>query len=122
MAVLQDLQDDFRNLSAQPMLTRATLMLTAHLVAHDHDAMSSQRLAFRMLDMAGNGELSVDALEEALKSYNVDIAEDIDDLFNLVDANGDGYITCIDFLSATLPPSVRSDGANLQGAFRFFDN
>lgn len=121
VAVLEGLQESFRDLSAQPMLIRATLLLTAHLVAHNLDAMSSQRLAFRMLDKAGNGELSVDALEEALQFYNVSIPEDMGDLFNLVDTDRDGYISFMDFLSVTLPLSVRSDAANFHGAFKFFD-
>eukprot|EP00746_Dinoflagellata_sp_MGD_P142582 gnl/MRDRNA2_/MRDRNA2_75522_c0_seq1.p1 gnl/MRDRNA2_/MRDRNA2_75522_c0~~gnl/MRDRNA2_/MRDRNA2_75522_c0_seq1.p1 ORF type:complete len:720 (+),score=88.83 gnl/MRDRNA2_/MRDRNA2_75522_c0_seq1:59-2161(+) len=121
MMVLEGLQDSFSNLSVQPMLTRATLMLTAHLVAHDQNAMSAERLAFRMLDRAGNGELSLDALEQSLEFYNVCVTQDMSDLFLLVDTDGDGYISFMDFLSVTLPPSVRSDETNFHGPFKFFD-
>lgn len=121
MAVLRGFQDNLRNFSAQPMLTRATMMLTAHLVAHNQDAMYPHRLAFRMLDKRGNGELSVDALEEALQSYNVNISQDLGDLFSLVDTDGNGYISFMEFLSVTLPQSVRSNHANFKAAFNFFD-
>lgn len=103
------------------MLTLATLMLTAHLVAHNEQAMYPHRLAFRMLDTRGNGELSVDALEEALESYNVNVYEDIDDLFEIVDVDGNGYISFMEFLSVTLPSSVCNDAANFREAFMFFD-
>lgn len=131
MTVLDGFQDNVRDLFGQPMLTRATLMLTAHLVAHNQEAMFSHRLAFRLLDKAGHtqeaarragvGELSVDALEQALLGLNISIPEDMDDLFKLVDTDGDGYISFMDFLSATLPQSIRDDDANWHAAFIFFD-
>lgn len=120
-AVLEHFQHDFRCFAAQPMLVRAALMLAAHLVSHDQDAMYSHRLAFRMLDKAGNGELSVDAIEQALKFYGVGVSEDLNDLFKLVDADRDGYISFMDFLSATLPAEVRCNQSYFVAIFEFFD-
>merc|ERR1712048_1540536 len=64
--VLKGCLDKFRNLAGQSLLKRATMLLVAMRCGYNLDEMYSQRLAFRMLDMAGNGELSVVALERAL--------------------------------------------------------
>eukprot|EP00746_Dinoflagellata_sp_MGD_P138617 gnl/MRDRNA2_/MRDRNA2_72242_c0_seq2.p1 gnl/MRDRNA2_/MRDRNA2_72242_c0~~gnl/MRDRNA2_/MRDRNA2_72242_c0_seq2.p1 ORF type:complete len:588 (+),score=102.93 gnl/MRDRNA2_/MRDRNA2_72242_c0_seq2:95-1858(+) len=138
LTVIKGLQKNLSQMSNQPMLTRATRKLTAHLVAHNRDAMTPERLAFRMLDnfgvgrklpvppemtrREGNGMLSADALKKALKSYNIIISEDIDDLFEVTDTDEDGYITFTDFLSATLPASVLNERKNFLAAFSFFDH
>merc|ERR1712113_231022 len=49
------------------------------------------------------------------------ISEDMGALFKLVDTDGDGYISFMDFLSATLPPGVLNDDKNFSAVFEFFD-
>jgi len=141
LAVIKGLQGKLSKMSNQPMLTRATQKLTAHLVAHNQDAMSPERLAFRMLDnivynknesqipippemsrREGNGMLSVDALVRALKSYNISVSEDIAQLFEVMDTDVDDYISFTDFLSATLPANLFDDENNFIAAFSFFDH
>jgi len=148
LAVLESLEQNLRNFSTKPILTRAVWRLTAHLVAHNQDdatfdAMHPQRLAFRMLDnllyctvcrnrskaditpemirREGIGELSVGALEQALKMCGISVPTDLQELFQFVDADTDGYIGFGDFLSATLPPSVLSNDAHYWPVFTFLD-
>merc|ERR1712118_105969 len=42
-------------------------------------------------------------------------------LFQIIDSDGDGYISFIEFLSATLPPKELNDDASFWAAFTFFD-
>jgi len=93
VAVMKDMFDNFRKMGSQPMLSRASALLIAHVAGYnlsggvaDLPSMSSQRLAFRMLDFVGNGELSVSALIQMLPKYNIEIPADIDDLFKYVDS------------------------------------
>lgn len=120
-AVLNRFQDNLRSFSKLPMLTRATLVLTAHFVTNNQEPGAPCRLAFRKLDMRGNGELSVDALQEALEAHNVHVGEDIGDLFKIVDFDNNGYLSYVEFLSVTLPSCVFTDNVNFHESFNFFD-
>lgn len=120
IAVLEGLQGKFRESAAQPILKRAAKLLMAHLVGQ-LDGMYSERLAFRWLDYAGNGELSIDAFEIALRKNNVDIPGDIDSLFNKIDHDGDGYITFLDVCAATLTLGTRQDESNIKAMFKLLD-
>lgn len=119
-AVLEGLEGKFRELSAQPILKRAAKLLMAHIVGQLDD-MYSQRLAFRWLDHAGNGELSIGAFEIALGKLNVEIPGDIDSLFSKIDNDGDGYITFLDICAATMTLGTRKDEANIKAMFKLLD-
>lgn len=107
--ILKELIQSFCAFAVEPMLKRAALLLLAHLAGRSGDEMRPQRLAFRMLDKDGAGELSVDAIEMGLRIHGIQVFEDLDDLFAHIDFDNTGYISFVAFLSATLPPSVRLD-------------
>merc|ERR1719313_2461285 len=83
--------------------------------------MIPQRVAFRLLDVTGNGELSMDVLEPSLKKFHVSIPPDLDSLFDWIDTDGDGYISFLDFLAATLPPSFCKDTSRVRRVFDILD-
>lgn len=120
-AVIGRVLDDFRTFASHSELRRAVSLLVAHMVGYDADPLEAQRLAFRMLDIYGNGELSVIALEHGLKKFNIKIPKDMDDLFHYMDTDGDGYISFLEFLSATLPLSDRSVEERYERVFKLLD-
>eukprot|EP00746_Dinoflagellata_sp_MGD_P155093 gnl/MRDRNA2_/MRDRNA2_85196_c0_seq6.p1 gnl/MRDRNA2_/MRDRNA2_85196_c0~~gnl/MRDRNA2_/MRDRNA2_85196_c0_seq6.p1 ORF type:complete len:638 (-),score=80.88 gnl/MRDRNA2_/MRDRNA2_85196_c0_seq6:525-2438(-) len=127
---------------------RLTAHLVASTPGESEANMSPQRLAFTMLDNLWTlwygkfdsrhgikekkqtqemsrresvGEISYGALEQALQFYEINIPDDMYDLFKFMDSNGDGYLSFTDFLSLTLPQTVFSDHANFWDVFTFFD-
>merc|ERR1712039_931914 len=53
------------------------------------------------------GELSAEAFESVLASYNIDPSPHIEKAFKCVDLDGSGYASYTTFLAATLPSRFR---------------
>lgn len=105
--VLERLVEDFRTFGAEPVLKRAALLLMAHVGAYNFEETRPHRSAFSMLDRNADGELSIEALESHYLHAGMPVPEDLETAFGSVDVNDDGYISYVEFLSATLPECVR---------------
>jgi len=122
--VLQRLPADCLAFSREPVLKRAALLLLAHLGAHDFTDTQPQRLAFSVIDWHADGELSIEAVEGHYGRAGGldDIPDDLEDAFHGVDVNRDGYINYVEFLSATLPKSVRRNERLCREVFDMLDH
>mmetsp|Transcript_21496 Transcript_21496/g.50118 ORF Transcript_21496/g.50118 Transcript_21496/m.50118 type:complete len:151 (-) Transcript_21496:71-523(-) len=90
-------------------------------LAHIGGASVPVRLAFRMLDQHGYGELSIGVLEHEFESMSGTVPSDMDLLFKGMDLNRDGYIGYLAFVALTLPQQQLKDEALCKVAFRMFD-
>merc|ERR1712113_546688 len=80
-----------------------------------------EKLVFRMLDRHGYGELSIAIFENDLMGRGDEIPEDLDEVFQAMDLNRDGYISYASFLAFTMPDSLISDLQLLRATFNLLD-
>lgn len=119
--VLNTLAQSLRRFSQHGMLQRSALLVLSHVVSCGDGLAKAQRVAYRKLDRGGAGELSVDALEMAMRVHNISVPTDLDDLFAYLDTDNDGYICFVDFLSATLPLSILREKIRIGNVFTVLD-
>jgi len=115
--VRQRLAQIFRNIAAEPVLKRIACMVMAHV----GDVCPAERMAFRMLDRHGYGNLSVTVLTTDFEVRGEEVPKDFDMLFGAVDINNDGYISFLEFLGATLPAELRRKPNLCEVAFAVLD-
>jgi len=117
LGILERLPETFRSVATEPMLKRVARLAMAHL----GNVGSPERLAFRMLDWHGYGELSISVLEGEFNYRGAKVPKDLEQLFDAININRDGYISYLTFLSVTLPLAMRTDEKLCQVAFSIFD-
>jgi len=115
--ILKCLPETFRGIAEEPMLKRVARIAMAHV----GEAGAAEHLAFRMLDWYGYGELSVSVIESTLKAREVEIPDDLDQLFEAIDLLREGYISYLTFLSVTLPLESRRNENLCRIVFRILD-
>jgi len=118
IAVRQSLPELFRAYAAESMLKKAARFVMAHV----GDGNEVERLAFRMLDQRGYGEVSISVLENDFILRADAIPEDLEELFEAIDQNRDGYIGYLTFMAATLRHTMTSDANLCRVAFRILDH
>jgi len=118
MAVRETLPELFRAYADEPMLKKAARFVIAHV----GEGREAERLAFRMLDQRGYGELSISVLENDFILRAAAIPEDLEQLFEAIDQNRDGYIGYLTFMAATLPNNLTSDANLCRVAFNILDH
>jgi len=119
--ILDNLLQHFEAFAAEPVLVRAVLLLMAHIGAYTFEETRCQRAAFGMLDKDSSGSLSLENLEEHYLPSKSLTWQNLEDAFGLVDIDDDGYITYIEFLSATLPRNVRRNESLCRIIFDILD-
>lgn len=119
--VLRTFPDDCRSFASHPVLKRAVLLVMAHIVAYSFNDTRPQRVAFLIVDKNSSGELSVEAVENYYEREYGDVPPHLQEAISGVDVDGDGYITFVEFLSATLPRSVRCNQQILRRVFDIID-
>jgi len=99
---------------------RAVLTLAAHTaVAREVDDLRS---TFMDLDTQKNGSLSKDEIREGLRRSGCLVSEDdLDKIFEALDANGAGKVMYTEWLAATLQPSLLSSDRAIKQIYAFFD-
>lgn len=118
IAVRERLPELFRAYAAEPMLKKAARFVMAHV----GDGSEAERLAFRMLDQRGYGEISISVLENDFILRAAAIPEDLEQLFEAIDQNRDGYIGYLTFMAATLRHTTTSDASLCRVAFSILDH
>ena len=75
------------------------------------------------MDINGDGKLSKDEIKQGYKDYyDKELGdEEIDDMFNKVDADGSGEIEYSEFVIATMNEKNLLSNNKLQSAFKMFD-
>lgn len=119
--VLDRILIDFHTFAREPVLKRATLLIMAHVAAYSFKESRPQRRAFTILDRNLDGELSIEALETFYIHTSGKIPDSLDDDFSGVDVDGDGCITYMEFLSATLPDAIRYNEQLVLTVFQSLD-
>lgn len=116
--ILVNLLSTVRLIMPEPMLKRISRLI----MVQNSEVSETHCLAFRMLDLHGYGELSISALEQDERvSPEGQPADDIDQIFEALDLNRDGYISYRSFLAAILPDDVLRNERALQVAFSILD-
>jgi len=118
ISVRERLPELFRAYAAEPMLKKAARFVMAHVGAGSE----AERLAFRMLDQRGYGELSISVWENDFILRAAAIPEDLEQLFEAIDQNRDGYIGYLTFMAATLPHTMTTDSSLCKVAFDILDH
>lgn len=119
--IVDQLVGHFTAFAAQPVLVRAALLLMAHVTAYSFEHARPQRVAFSKLDRSVSGGLSMEDLEAFYEDSGMPMPEMLESAFSGVDVDDDGYITYIEFLSATLPRWARSDRTFCRRVFEILD-
>lgn len=119
--VIAGLLHSFQSFAAEPVFKRAALLVMAHIAAYTFQESQPQRLAFSVLDRNYDGELSIEALEKHYTRTAGVVPEELEAAFQGVDVDDDGYITYLEFLSATLPETIRFDEPLLRTVFGHLD-
>jgi len=115
--ILERLPAALREVAREPMLKRVARLAMAHV----GEVPALESLAFRMLDWYGYGEISLSVLEKDFQSRRQEVPEDLDQVFEAIDINRDGYVSYLTFLSATLPPAMRKCESLCKVVFGIFD-
>jgi len=119
--VLHRLVQHFVAFASEPVIVRAALLLMAHVAAYSVNATRAQRSAFTLLDRTSSGGLCMEVLEAFYDDRKLPIPPALEEAFSGVDVDDDGYITYIEFLSATLPPSIRCNEQFCRRVFEMID-
>jgi len=120
--VIGSMVDRLVQFGAEPVLVRAALLVMVHIAGYSHKETKAHRFAYSILDRNGVGELSIESIEDAMPKLGFAIPPNLDEAFKGVDLDRDGYITYGDFLTATMPLSLRRREDLCRRAFRLFDH
>lgn len=119
--VLNRLVNSLRSFTKQPMLKRSALLAMSHTVNCGDGRVKAERAAYRKLDTFGGGDLSVDSLVVGMRRNQMEVPNDLDDLFTYIDVDNDGYICFVDLLAALLPLSLQRDKTQCENLFAVLD-
>lgn len=111
-----------RRYIAAPPLEQLALIIAAHLLCPDDDQrLLAEYLAFRVADEDGDGNVTQAELMAALRSNGIDVPTDFESIFCGIDTNKDGVINFIEFMAATMHPSVYQRESICKAIFRELD-
>jgi len=117
MRIRKDLLYSLRRCAREPMLKRVARLALAHIGG----ASVAARLAFRMLDHHGYGEISIGVIESEIEANHGGVPKDMAHIFKAMDLNRDGYIGYMAFVALTLPHQQLRDEVMCRVAFKVFD-
>ena len=85
----------------------------------DNEHFSNLREVFMSIDKNGDGYLSVDEMQAAIQKFEFKI--DVLEILKQCDTDKNGVINYSEFLTATVEKNIAYSKANLQNAFKRFD-
>merc|ERR1712032_1046313 len=108
---------DFR---AMDLFERAICTLVAHYSREKE--VEGLREKFRVLDVSGNGSLEKEEVQDAFTSAGFEFSkQELEDIFQALDADGSGRVYYTEWLAATLKPSNIKAEDVVKELFNFFD-
>ena len=87
-------------------LKRMAFEAAAHDIAETEEV-SHLREIFGTIDTAHDGKISLAELKAAMPDWPADSTVKIDEIFKSLDLDGEGRINYLEFIAATVPPTVR---------------
>lgn len=112
-----ELAGNLRAFGALSDFQKAALRLAAYRL--DDAGVEDERSAFKLLDKNGDGQISLQELDEACPQLGLD-SEEARGIFQQLDVDGSGAIEYSEFLSAAIPKDQLSRNACWE-VFRFCD-
>lgn len=80
------------------------------------------RKLFIQMDSNGDGRITSDEFQKALKSYGLKSnQEEMKELLNKLDTNGNGYVDYTEFLAGCMKSKIYLKEEHLRNAFSYFD-
>jgi len=98
---------------------KAVMTLVAHHARSQE--VEDLRAAFMKIDTSRTGTLSKEEVRTALAKHSKVSDEDIDQIFNSMDADGSGRIHYTEWLTATMRPDKLASDKAMEQIYRFFD-
>lgn len=99
---------------------KATLIYLASKLP-EKDIEELRRL-FIQIDLNGDGKITSDEFQQALKSYGLNYTEqEIRELMNKLDTNNNGFIDYTEFIAGCLKSKIYLKEDVLRAAFQYFD-
>jgi len=95
--------------------------MTAVAQQLQEDAIQQLREIFQALDSNDDGCLSVEDVEQGLRQAGVEVSNELQRVFQLVDSDGSGLVEYTEFLAATIDEKRHLGEAACWAAFRVFD-
>ena len=105
-----------------PALRKLGVLAAAHIVAPQDDLdLRTEYIAFRLADSSGDGALQLEELKGALDRSGVPVPADLADLLERCDVNRSGSINLVEFVAATMNPSVYAERRMCRAIFGLLD-
>ena len=113
-----------RTYADAPALRRLAVLAEAHLLgARDEatGALRSEGASFRVADARGDGELVAADVARALERAGAPVPDDLDVIFERIDIDGNGHVSLVEFIAATMEPKVYCRPRHCAAAFGVLD-
>jgi len=105
-----------------PGLRKLAILAAAHLLGpQDSHEIRSAYLAFRLIGREGDGLLKRHEIEAALLRSGYDVPDDTAQLFSFVDVHHNGGINLVEWVAATMDPSIYAEQRMCRAVFRLLD-
>mmetsp|Transcript_62645 Transcript_62645/g.149426 ORF Transcript_62645/g.149426 Transcript_62645/m.149426 type:complete len:622 (+) Transcript_62645:80-1945(+) len=94
-----------RRFASFPSLKKVALLTMTHFASmqdHEEDLLLA-RHTFRTIDADGDGEISLEELQETLEGNGIAVPDDLATVFASCDGNGSGTLSFIEFVACVLP-------------------
>ena len=86
-------------------MRRLAVLVEAHLLGpQDDEAIRTGVLTFRAADDKGQGCLAASDIENALRSQRLEVPDDLTEICEALDINGDGTVNLTEFIASTMDP------------------
>ncbi|KAF4668452.1 hypothetical protein FOL46_001949 [Perkinsus olseni] len=108
-----------RNFRAQNKMKKVALTVIAQQLAESD--IERLKKTFQALDENGDGTLTVQEIKEGMRSLDVSLPADLEEIMKDVDSDGSGAIDYTEFIAATIDKKTYIQEDVCWAAFRVFD-
>jgi len=100
-----DILGKLRRYGKAPRLQKVAYLMMAHLADHERGLMEAWH-TFRTLDTDGDGEISLQDMEEGCKAHKLELPQDLAEVFASCDGDCSGKLSSVEFLACLLPDTL----------------